>query len=112
MEALHLREVDIEIVERVRYHKETRKAVTRLMEHGATQRDRAVRASEIGMIPSAWSWWLTYRGVIKRTSSGKYWVDTQRHHQLAAGAPVRMAVYIAIASLFSGATMAMAAAGF
>ncbi|GAB5495888.1 MAG: hypothetical protein Phyf2KO_09680 [Phycisphaerales bacterium] len=112
MASLELRECDIEIVDRVRYHKKTRRAVHVLKEHNATCRTNAVRSSEVGLVTSPWTWWLTRRGVIRRTGSGKYWLDTARQDQLAAGAPIRMAFYLAVAGVFSGASMAMAAAGF
>jgi hypothetical protein len=107
-----MRETSFELVNRVRYHKKTRRAVTLLRHAGATSISTACRSSELGLIPSPYSWWLSRRGVIKRTGSGKYWLDTNRQERLAAGAPVRMVMYLAIAGLFSGATMAMAAAGF
>ena len=112
MSTLQLRGNDLEIVSRVRYHKKTRRAVSLLRHAGATSRKQACRSSEIGLIPSLYSWWLSRRGVIRRTGSGKYWLDTKRQESLAAGAPVRVVMYLAIAGLLSGATMAMAAAGF
>ncbi|PHQ82226.1 MAG: hypothetical protein COB69_02415 [Phycisphaera sp.] len=112
MSTLHLRESDLEIISRVRYHKKTRRAVTLLRHAGATTRTDACRSSEIGLIHSPYSWWLSRRGVIRRTGSGKYWLDTKRQEKLSAGAPVRVVMYLAIAGLLSGATMAMAAAGF
>ncbi len=112
MSTIEMRETSFELVNRVRYHKNSRRAITVLRHAGATSRSTACRASEVGLLPSPYSWWLTRRGIVHKTGSGKYWLDTNRQEQLAAGAPVRMVMYLAIAGLFSGASMAMAAAGF
>lgn len=112
MQTIELRDDGIEIVDRVRYHRFTRRPIAALREAGAVTRESARYASEAGLIPSAYSWWLERRGVLKRTGSGKYWLDERRHQDLAAGAHIRVAIYLAVAGLFSGASMAMAAAGF
>lgn len=112
MQTIQLREGDTEIIDRVRYHRATRRPVAALRQAGATSREMARRCSEIGLIPSPYSWWLTRRGVVRRTGSGKYWLDERRRARLAEGVHIRVALYLALAGLFSGASMAMAAAGF
>ena len=111
IQAVHLLDDSIEIVDRVRYHKATRRPVLALTRINATSREHAHYSSEAGLIPTPYSWWLERRGVIKRTKSGKYWLDQKRHEELAAGMHIRVAIYLAVAGLFSGASMAMASAG-
>ncbi len=110
-QSVHLRDDGIEIIDRVRYHKATRRPMLALRHVGATSRETAHYSSEAGLIPSPYSWWLERRGILKRTSSGKYWLDEQRREALSAGMHIRMAIYLAVAGLFSGASMAMASAG-
>lgn len=112
MHTVELREDGIEIIDRVRYHRATRRPVAALRSAEATSRDRARRCSEIGLIPTPYAWWLERRGVLRRTGSGKYWLDEHRLERLQQGVHIRVAIYLAIAGLFSGASMAMAAAGF
>ena len=112
MHTVHLKEDGIEIIDRVRYHRKTRRPVLALTEAGAPPKQTARFSSEIGLIPSPYSWWLERRGVIGRTGSGKFWLNLKRQEELQAGAHIRVAIYLAIAGLFSGASMAMASAGF
>ena len=112
MQTVHLKEDGFEIIDRVRYHRRTRRPVVALKEAHATSRENARYSSEVGLIPSPYSWWLERRGVIRRTSSGKYWLNEKRLQDLQAGAHLRVAIYLAVAGLFSGASMAMASAGF
>lgn len=112
MQTVHLKDDGFEIIDRVRYHRATRRPVLALKEAGATSRENARYSSEAGFIPTPYAWWLERRGVIRRTGSGKYWLNENRHEELQAGAHIRVAIYLAVAGLFSGASMAMASAGF
>ncbi|MFI4892939.1 MAG: hypothetical protein ACIAQ0_05820 [Phycisphaerales bacterium JB058] len=112
MQTVHNNDDGIEIIDRVRYHRRTRRPVLALTEAGATSRENARYSSEVGLVPTPYSWWLERRGVIRRTGSGKYWLNVKRQEELQAGAHIRVAIYLAVAGLFSGASMAMASAGF
>ena len=111
MTSIELRQHDVELLERVRYRKKLCRPVAALRRANATSSLTARRSTEIGLISTPAIWWLCHRGIVRKTRSGKLWLDEKRYNTLSHGAPIRVAIYVAIAGLFSGATLAMASAG-
>lgn len=94
----------------MRYRKLRHRADVVLAEVGATSPSFAVRRGQAGIAGGLVLSWLQIRGVVKQTGSGKLWLDAARQDQLAQGVTIRIAAYVAAASLLSGAAMAAAGA--
>ncbi|MEM1071311.1 MAG: hypothetical protein AAGB48_09645 [Planctomycetota bacterium] len=100
-----------ELCRRVRYHRPRHRADLVLASLDATDRTRAERRSECGIIDGPVLWWLRWRGIVRQTGSGRLWLDSVRQQKLRDGLAVRICGYVAAASLLSGAAIAMASAG-
>lgn len=101
----------VDLCDRVRYRRQRLRADRVLAEMQATAPDFAVRRAKAGIAPGPVLWWFRARGIIRETGSGKLWLDRDRHARLREGTTVRIVAYIAVASLFSGAAIAVTAAG-
>ncbi|MEM8757124.1 MAG: hypothetical protein AAGF47_04995 [Planctomycetota bacterium] len=115
MTSIDTRDMD-QLCERIRYRArfnecKTLRADRALAELGATDPTTAVRRSQVGIADSPVLTYLKLRGVVRETGSGRIWLNEKRRDRLASGMAVRLVGYVAFASLFSGAAMAMASAG-
>jgi hypothetical protein len=99
-----------ELCDRVRYRRIRFFADRALLELGATSKQTAVRRSAVGIAGGPLLLWLKLRGIVVQTGSGRIWVNAERREQLAGGMAMRIAAYLALASLFSGAAIAVTAA--